>query len=353
MNTHELAQTGGMSRRSILLGATTTAAVLTAAAQLRGAEAQMSNQPLPSWNEGPAKEAILRFVHATTDPSSKDFVAAEDRIATFDQDGTLWVEHPLYTQAMFALDRVHALAPQHPEWRSREPFSAVLANDQAALGRFSEGDWAEVIFASHTGMSQAAFREIAGHWLATAKHPRFHRLYTELVYQPMIEVMHFLRRHGFKTYVVSGLGQFFMRIYTQRVYGIPSEQVLGSSVVTKYQIENGTPELMREPQLFLYSNFGGKPVAIDLFIGKRPYASFGNSTGDRQMLEWTGAGDGARLKMLVYHDDATREYAYGPVGGLPDTTVGTFDQSLMDEAKSHDWTVISMKNDWRRIFSFD
>jgi hypothetical protein len=348
MSSRELARSDGMSRRAILLGAPTTAAMATAAAQLQGAEAQMSNHPLPSWNEGSAKEAILNFVHATTDPSSKDFVAAEDRIATFDQDGTLWVEHPVYAQAMFALDRVHALAPQHPEWHDREPFKAVLANDQAALGRFSEGDWAEIIFLTHSGMSQAAFREIAGQWLATAKHPRFHRLYTELVYQPMIEVLHYLRAHRFKTYIVSGLGQYFMRIYTQRIYGIPSEQILGSSVVTKYQIENGTPELMREPQLFLYSNFGGKPVAIDLFIGKRPYAAFGNSTGDRQMLEWTGTGNGARLKMLVHHDDPTREYAYGP-----DTSIGTFDQSLMDESKARDWTVISMKNDWQRIFSFD
>jgi phosphoglycolate phosphatase-like HAD superfamily hydrolase len=344
-------QIGGISRRSILLAVPTLAGAATA--QFSQAEAQMSDRPLPSWNEGPAKKAFLRFVRAITDPSSKNFVLPEDRIATFDQDGTLWVEHPLYTQAMFALDRMRALAPQHPEWQSREPFKAVLSNDPAALGRFSEGDWAEIIFLTHSGMSQAAFRDIAEQWLGTAKHPRFHRLYTELVYQPMIEALQLLRANGFKTYIVSGLGQYFMRIYTQIVYGIPSEQVLGSSVVTKYQVENGTPELMREPRLFLYSNFGGKPVAIDLFIGKRPYAAFGNSTGDRQMLEWTGAGDGARLKMLVYHDDATREYAYGPVGGLPDTTVGTFDQSLMDEAKSQGWIVISMKNDWKRIFAFE
>jgi haloacid dehalogenase-like hydrolase len=338
-----------ITRRSILLGAPTTAI----AAALTGAEAQMPDHPLASWNDGPAKAAILNFGRAMTDPSSKEFVPPEDRIATFDQDGTLWVEHPLYTQAMFALDRVHALAPQHPEWQSQEPFKAVLSNDQAALGRFSEGDWAQIIFITHSGMTQAAFRDIAGRWLAIAKHPRFQRLYTELVYQPMIEVLHFLRVNGFKTYIVSGLGQYFMRIYTQRVYGIPSEQVLGSSVVTRYQVENGTPEIIREPKLFLYSNFGGKPVAMDLFIGKRPHAAFGNSTGDRQMLEWTGAGEGARLKMLVHHDDATREYAYGPVGGLPDTTVGTFDQSLMDEAKSRGWVVVSMKNDWRRIFSFE
>jgi phosphoglycolate phosphatase-like HAD superfamily hydrolase len=312
----------------------------------------MPDYPLASWDDGPAKAAILNFVRATTDRSSKDFVPPEDRIATFDQDGTLWVEHPLYTQAMFALDRVHALAPQYPEWQSQEPFKAVLSNDQTALGRFSEGNWAEIIFLTHSGMSQAAFREIAAQWIASAKHPRFHRLYTELVYQPMIEVLQLLHGNGFKTYIVSGFGQYFMRIYTQRVYGIPSEQVLGSSVVTKYQIANGTPELMREPKLLLNCNFGGKPVAIDLFIGKRPYAAFGNSTGDRQMLEWTGAGNGTRLKMLVHHDDATREYAYGPVGGLADTTVGTFDQSLMDEAKSRGWVVVSMKNDWQRIFAF-
>lgn len=339
---------GGITRRSILLAATTTAA----AAPFVRTEAQMPDHPLASWNEGPAKAALLSFVSATTEPSNKNFVRPEDRVATFDQDGTLWVEHPLYTQAMFALDRLQALAPQHPEWQSQEPFKAVLSNDKAALAHFSEADWAEIIFLTHSGMNQAAFREIAGQWLATAKHPRFQRLYTDVVYQPMIEVLRYLRANGFKTYIVSGLGQYFMRIYTERVYGIPSEQVLGSSVITKYEIANGTPELMREAKLFLYSNFGGKPVAIDLFIGKRPYAAFGNSTGDRQMLEWTGAGDGARLKMLVHHDDPTREYAYGPSGGLPDTTVGTFDQSLMEEAKSRGWIVISMKKDWKRVFAF-
>ena len=311
----------------------------------------MPADSLGSWNEGRAKVAIVDFVRATTDPSSKDFVRPEDRIATFDQDGTLWVEHPLYAQAAFALDRLHALAPQHPEWQSQEPFRTVLSNDQARIGKFSEADWAEIIFLTHSGMNQATFRDIAEQWIATAKHPRFGRLYTELVYQPMIEVLHYLRANSFKTFIVSGFGQYFMRIYTQRVYGIPPEQVLGSSVLTKYQIENGTPELIREPKLFLNCNFGGKAVAIDLFIGKRPHAAFGNSTGDRQMLEWTGAGDGARLRMLVYHDDPTREYAYGPAQGLPDTTVGTFDQSLMDQAKFQSWTVISMMNDWKRVFA--
>jgi phosphoglycolate phosphatase-like HAD superfamily hydrolase len=340
-----------IGRRSLLGITTTVAAIL--ATQYTGVQAQMTAQPLASWNDGPAKQAILDFVRTTTDQSSKNFVAPEDRIATFDQDGTLWVEHPLYTQAMFALDRVHALAPQHPEWQSREPFKAVLSNDQSALGRFSEGDWAEIVLLTHSGMSQAAFRDIVEHWIATAKHPRFQRLYTELVYQPMIEVLHYLRSNGFKTFIVSGGGQYFMRVYTQRVYGIPSEQVLGSSVLTKYQIENGTPELLREPKLFLNCNFGGKPVGIDLFIGKRPYAAFGNSTGDREMLEWTGAGNGSRLKMLVHHDDAQREYAYGTAHGLPDTTVGTFDQALMNEANFRGWTVISMKDDWKRIFAFE
>jgi len=280
-------------------------------------------------------------------------VPTGDRIATFDQDGTLWVEHPLYTQAMFALDRVHALAPEHPEWQSQEPFKAVLFNDLEAFGHFTERDWAEIIFATHAGMSQAAFVEIAAKWLAAAKHPRFKRLYTELVYQPMRETMDYLRAKGFKTYIVTGGGQDFVRVYSQHVYGIPPEQVVGSSIAMKYETMDGKPELMRLPRLFFDDDHAGKAIGIDLFIGKRPYAAFGNSTGDREMLEWTGAGDGARLKMLVHHDDAQREYAYGPADGLPGTKVGTFDQSLADEAKSRGWTVISMKNDWKRIFAFE
>jgi phosphoglycolate phosphatase-like HAD superfamily hydrolase len=345
-------QGNGISRRSVLLG---FAGIFAAAslAQYTVAQAQTPTIPLASWNDGPAKQAVLDFVRATTDQTSKDFVAPEDRIATFDQDGTLWVEHPLYTQAMFALDRVHALAPHHPEWQSQEPFKAVLSNDRAALGHFTEAEWAEIIFLTHAGMSQAAFMDVARQWLTTAKHPRFQRLYTELVYQPMLEAVHYLSANGFQTYIVSGGGQDFMRVYSQRVYGIPPQQILGSSLMTKYEIENGTPELMRLPQLFLNCNFGDKVTAIDLFIGKRPYASIGNSTGDREMLEWASAGNGARLKMLVYHDDPTREYAYGPAGGLPATRVGTFDQSLMDEARSKQWKVISMKNDWKRMFAFE
>jgi phosphoglycolate phosphatase-like HAD superfamily hydrolase len=342
----------GINRRSAIL-AFAGAFAAASFGRYAGAQAQTPTAPLASWNDGPAKQAILEFVRATTDQSSKDFVARGDRIATFDQDGTLWVEHPLYTQAMFALDRVHALAPQHPEWASQEPFKAVLSNDLADVAHFSEKDWAEIIFSTHAGMSVAAFLDVAGPWLATAKHPRFKRLYTELVYQPMIEAMHYLRANGFATYIVSGGGQDFMRAYSQHVYDIPPEQIIGTSLATEYEVENSKPELLRLPKLLLDCNFGGKVIGIDLFVGKRPYASIGNSTGDRQMLEWASAGDGSRLRMLVYHDDPGREYAYGPAGGLPDTKVGTFDQSLMDEAKAKSWTVISMKNDWKRIFAFE
>ena len=338
----------GLNRRGF-----STLVFASAASLSLGRLALAEADPLPSWNDGPAKSAIRDFVRAITDQSGQNYVVPEDRIATFDQDGTLWVEHPVYTQAMFALDREHALAPQHPEWQSREPFKAVLSNDQAAMAQFTEGEWAEIVILTHAGMSQAAFQKIAEQWLATAKHPRFKRPYTELVYRPILEVISYLHGNGFKIYIVSGGGQDFMRVYAEHVYGIPREQVVGSSLATKYEIEGGTPELMRLPKLFLDCNFGGKATAMDLFIGKRPYASFGNSTGDRQMLEWTGAGSGTRLKMLVYHDDPTREYAYGPAGGLPDTKVGTFDQSLMDEAKSRGWTVISMKDDWKRIFAFE
>jgi phosphoglycolate phosphatase-like HAD superfamily hydrolase len=341
----------GAGRRSILLGAATTIATTSLS---QNTVAQTAAEPLASWNDGPTKQAILDFVRSTTDQTGWNFVPPEERIATFDQDGTLWVEHPLYSQAVFALDRVRELTPAHPEWKGNEPFKTVLSNDPEAVAHFTETDWAEIIFATHSGMSQAAFQKLAAQWLAKAKHPRFRRLYTDLVYQPMLEVMQYLRANGFKTYIVSGFGQDFMRVYSQRVYGIPPEQIVGSSITTKYEFDNGVPELERLPKLFFNCNFDGKAIGIDLFIGKRPCASFGNSTGDRQMLEWAGAADNsARLKMLVHHDDQVREYAYGPAGDLPDTKVGTFDQSLMDEARTRAWTVISMKNDWKRIFAFE
>ena len=308
---------------------------------------------LTSWNDGPAKQAISSFVKEVTDKSGTKYVEPQDRIATFDQDGTLWVEHPLYTQATFALARVHNLAPQHPEWKQRDPFKAVLANDRAAIGRFSESDWEILLAATHAGMSTEAFQQLVKNWLATASDPRFHQPYTALVYQPMLEVMDYLRANGFKTYIVTGGGQEFVRTYSQSVYGIPPEQIVGSSILTKFEYQDGKPVLMREPKVFFIDDNAGKPVGINLFIGKRPYAAFGNSPGDKQMLEWSQAGDGTRLMMLVLHDDPAREYAYGPANGLPDTKVGTFTQALYDEAKSKGWNVISMKNDWKRIFSFD
>jgi phosphoglycolate phosphatase-like HAD superfamily hydrolase len=321
-----------VNRRTLITALPLLAVVGKSAAPML-ARAQAPASPLPSWNDGPAKQAILEFVHATTDRGSPSYVAPEDRIATFDQDGTLWVEHPLYTQAMFALHRVHELAPKHPEWKSREPFKAILSGDQAAIGRFTEKDRTEIIAVTHAGMSNAAFLEIATRWLETAKHPRFNRPYTELVYQPMIELMEYLRSNGFQTYIVTGGGQEFVRAYSQRVYGIPPEQVVGSSIATRYELKEGKPELLRQPKVFFIDDHDGKAIGINLFIGKRPYAAFGNSDGDREMLEWTGAGEGARLRMLVYHDDPQREYDYGPAGGMPDTKVGTFSQSLQDEAK--------------------
>ena len=308
---------------------------------------------LASWNDGPAKDAIVSFVKQVTDKSGSKYVAPEDRIATFDQDGTLWVEHPLYTQAMFALARVHELATQHPEWKQRDPFKAVLTNNSAAMAKFSESDWEIILAATHAGMSTEAFQKLVKQWLGKANDPRFHQPHTALAYQPMLEVMDYLRTNGFKTYIVTGGGQEFVRVYSQSVYGIPPEQVVGSSILTKYEYQKGKPILMRDPKVFFIDDNAGKPIGINLFIGKRPYAAFGNSPGDKQMLEWAQAGDGARLMILVLHDDPEREYAYGPANGLPDTKVGTFPQALYDEAKSRGWNVISMKNDWKRIFAFD
>jgi len=316
-------------------------------------QAHAQADALPSWNDGPAKQAIIRFVQEAINESGPKYIAPKDRIATFDQDGTLWVEHPLYAQAMFALDRVNALASEHPEWKTTEPFKSVLARDTAAIAKFGEEDWARIIGATHAGMTIEKFLEIAGQWLATARHPRFKRPYTDLVYQPMLEIMDYLRGHGFKTFIVTGGGQEFVRVFSERVYGIPPEQVVGSSLATKYEYQDGKPVLVRLPKVFFIDDHAGKAIGIDLFIGKRPVAAFGNSTGDQQMLEWTGAGDRVRLMMLVYHDDAEREYAYGPAGGLPDTKVGTFSEALMDEAKNRGWNIISMKKDWKIVFPFE
>ena len=315
--------------------------------------AQAQRDPLPSWNDGPAKQAIISFVKDTTDKSSTKYVEFKDRIATFDQDGTLWTEQPLYAQAMFALDRVGKLAPKHPEWKQTQPFKAVLEGDRPAMGKFTESEWMEIVAVTHAGMSTEAFQTLVKQWLATAKAPRFDRPYTDLIYQPMLEVMKYLRENGFRAYIVTGGGQEFVRVYSEQVYGVSPEQVVGSSIVTKYDNSSGEPVLMREPKVFFIDDGPGKAIGINLFIGKRPFAAFGNSGGDAQMLEWTQAGDGARLMMLVYHDDAKREYAYGPAGGLSDSHVGTFSEALMAEAKKNGWIVISMKNDWKHIFAFE
>lgn len=309
--------------------------------------------PLASWNDGPARQAIVDFVKKTTTQGAPGFLPPEDRIATFDNDGTLWPSHPIYTQLAFAVDRVKSLAPEHPEWKTKQPFKAVLDNDLETLAAAGEKGLVELVMASHAGMSTAEFEAIVTDWLAKARHPRFKRPYTELAYQPMLEVLTYLRANGFKTYIVSGGGVEFMRPMTQAVYGIPPEQVVGSTIKTKYEVRDGKPVLMRLPETDFIDDKVGKPVGINKFIGKRPIAAFGNSAGDREMLEWTATGSGARLMMLVYHDDAKREYAYGPAGGLPDTKIGRFPQSLMDEAKTRGWNVISMKNDWKVIFPFE
>jgi phosphoglycolate phosphatase-like HAD superfamily hydrolase len=318
-----------------------------------GTPALAETDPLPSWNDGPAKQAIVSFVQATTDESNPEFVPPAERIATFDNDGTLWTEHPMYTQLAFALDRIKALAPEHPDWKDKQPFKAVLDNDLKALAAAGEKGLVELVMASHAGMSTAEFESIVTDWFKKARHPRFKRPYTELAYQPMLELLGYLRANGFKTYIVSGGGVEFMRPMTEAVYGIPPEQVIGSTIKTKYEVKDGKPVLMRLPEVDFIDDKTGKPVGINQFIGRRPIAAFGNSAGDREMLEWTGAGSGARLMMLVFHDDAEREYAYGPANGLPDTKFGTFPESLMEEARKKGWVVISMKNDWARIFAFE
>ena len=308
---------------------------------------------LASWQDGAAKQAIVDFVRTTTDRSSASYVPPEERIATFDQDGTLWVEHPVYTQVVYCLDRVPAVVAKKPELKEVEPFKTVLSGNREAIGRLSLHDLEKILFATLTGMTTDEFAAEAKAWLAAAKHPRWNRPYTELVYQPMLEVLQYLRANGYKTYIVTGGGQDFVRVYAEKVYGIPPEQVVGSVGGTEYGYDKeGKPFLTKEPKLLLNDDKAGKVQGIHLMIGRRPCAAFGNSDGDREMLEWTCAGAGARLGMLVLHDDAAREFAYGPAAGLPDSKVGAFTPALYDEAKKNKWTVISMKNDWKRIFAF-
>jgi phosphoglycolate phosphatase-like HAD superfamily hydrolase len=313
------------------------AALAIAFALLAPTSAPAQSDPLASWNDGLAKQAIVDFVKATTDQSSPNFVPPEARIATFDQDGTLWVEHPLYTQLVYVLDRGPALAKDKPELANVEPFKAVLSGDSEAIAKLPKSDLEKLFAATLTGMAVDVFSAEAEKWIATATDPRLKRPYTELTYQPMQEVLSYLRANGFKTYIVTGGGQDFVRVYANRVYGVPPEQVVGSAGDTTYSYDkDGKPILTKDPKLLINDNNAGKPEGIHLMIGRRPVAAYGNSTGDQQMLEYTGAGDGARLKMLVLHDDAKREYAYGPAEGLPDTKVGTFTQALFDERRQHE-----------------
>ncbi|HEV2971378.1 MAG TPA: HAD family hydrolase [Pirellulales bacterium] len=321
---------------------------------LAGHSFAKAQDALPSWNDGPAKQSLVDFVRVTTDKASSKYVKPEERIATFDQDGTLWVEKPMVSQVMYCLDRVSALAEKRPALKNIEPFKTVLSGDRAAIAKLTMPDLEKILAATLTGMTTDQFQAEVKQWLATARDPRWKKPYTELTYQPMQEVLKYLRANGYKTYIVSGGGQDFIRVYAERTYGIPPEQVVGTMGGTTYGYDNdGNPILTKEPKLLLNDDKAGKPEGIHLMIGRRPVAAFGNSDGDRQMLEFTKAGEGARLAMLVLHDDAMREYAYGPAQGLPAAKLGAFTQALYDEAKKSGWTVISMKTDWKRVFAFE
>lgn len=309
--------------------------------------AQAQSDALPSWNDGASKRAITGFVARITKQGGPDFVPPAERIATFDNDGTLWVEHPMYVQLAFALDRVKAMAPMHPEWTAKQPFEAVPEGDMKALAAAGEHGMAELVMATHSGMTTDEFQSIVTQWLATARDPRFKRPYTELSYQPMIELLAYLRANGFKTFIVSGGGVEFMRPWTERVYGVPPEQVVGSSIKTRFRMRDGRPELFRLPEVNFIDDGAGKPVGINEFIGRRPIAAFGNSDGDLQMLQWATMGGGPSLGLIVHHTDAVREYAYDR-----DTSFGRLDKAL-DAAALNNWVVADMRNDWKRIFAFE
>ncbi|MGA9379915.1 MAG: HAD family hydrolase [Phormidium sp.] len=301
--------------------------------------------PLPSWNDSVAKRAILDFVARVTTPNSVTFVPKSDRIAVFDNDGTLWVEQPLYVQAFFVFDRIQQLAPQHPEWRTQEPFASVLKGDLKAALSAGEPALIEMVMATHAGMTTDEFAAIVKDWLGTAKHPTLQRHYTELVYQPMVELLAYLRANGFKNFIVSGGGVEFMRVCTEEIYGVPPEQVIGSSNKTQFELRDRKPVIMRLPELYFFNDKAGKPAAIQHYIGRRPIAAFGNSDGDLQMLQWTTARSGESLGMIVRHTDGDREFAYDQTG------MSSLKQALVD-AEKEGWVVIDMKQDWKRIFAF-
>jgi phosphoglycolate phosphatase-like HAD superfamily hydrolase len=330
-----------MRRRSLIGG-------VIAASLLRAAPSSAQGDPLPSWNDGPARQSIVDFVTRVTTPGGRDWIPLPERIATFDNDGTLWTEQPMYFQTIFAMDRVKATVARHPEWRTTEPFRSVLADDRAQLALMGEKGMLEIIAATHSGLTTEEFRQTVLDWLATARHPRFKRPYTDLVYQPMLELLAWLRAKQFKTFIVSGGGIEFMRPWTERTYGIPPEQVVGSSGVTKYVMQSpDKPVLMKEAKVEFIDDGPGKAVGINHFIGRRPYLAFGNSDGDQQMLEWTAAGAGARFMGLVHHTDAVREYAYDR-----DSPIGRLDKAW-DEAIRRKWLVVDMKNDWKVIYPFE
>ena len=301
-------------------------------------------EPLPSWVDGAARKAMFDFVARVTDPASPDFVPGPERIAVFDNDGCLWSEKPIYFQLLFAIDKVKALAPEHPEWKNQQPFQAVLEGDMEALAASGEHGVAELVMASHAGMTTVEFEAIVEDWLSTARHPELDRPYTELVFQPMLEVLEYLRFNGFKTFITSGGGIEFMRPWVEEVYGIPPEQVVGSSIKVEYEVRDGEPVLVRLPELDFIDDKAGKPVGIHKFIGRRPIAAFGNSDGDFEMLEWTTGGQGARLGVLIHHTDADREWSYDR-----DSHVGSLSKGL-DEAEERGWVVVDMKNDWKSIY---
>lgn len=309
------------------------------------AHAADSKDPLPSWNDTDIKRNIIKFVTDVTDKTGKHFVDPEDRIATIDNDGTLWIEKPIYTQGVFMLDRIKKLAPEHPEWKTEEPYSYILDDDIKALTNLTVQDIERLIAVTHSRMSVDQFNKIVKIWLKKAKNPQFDRPYTELIYLPMIEVINYLYDNDFKIYIVTGGGQDFVRAFSENTYKIPPENIIGSSIKTEYTYQGSKPILIKLPELFLVSDKKGKAEAINLFIGKKPIIAFGNSDGDREMLEWTESNKERHLMLLVHHDDAKREYAYGP-----ESKVGTFSNALMAEARSHKWNVISMKHDWKTIF---
>lgn len=305
------------------------------------------DDPLPSWNDGAAKKTITEFVANVTRDGGPDFVPPAERIATFDNDGTLWLEQPMYVQMRFALDRVHALAGKHPEWKEKQPIKAVLENNPKALAAAGERGAVELLMATHAGMTAVQFEDLVKDWLKTAKHPRFHRPYTDLVYQPMLELLAYLRQKGFKTYVVSGGGVDFIRPWAEKTYGIPPEQVIGSSIKVKYELRDGVPVLVRLPEIAFIDDKAGKPAGIHRLIGRRPLAAFGNSDGDLEMLQWTTAGKGPRFGLIVHHTDAEREYAYDRTSSF-----GRLDKAL-DAAGKNGWTIVDMKNDWKKVFPFE